>query len=479
MGLWNDSDSPFASAFQEAEVVSCPRCGSDTYSDDILGKLVCRHCGGAFDKDTHALSYSFDIRDAEEAGLPEKKLREYMCKTCGTAMVSRKGTDPSFCPFCGGKEMHERELTRQFRPDQYIPFKITRDDAILRLKEFASGMKAVPKSFMTEATLSKVMGIYVPFWLIDTDNHLKIRAGATRINGENARKRFDIDVEHDYKLTGIPFDGGKGINDTLMEALEPYDYSDLKPYDDLCLKGYIAERFDEKPLDMTGRIIKRLYMYSNQAPSYLCKDYKDIDIKMNDSAVNNMRQRYVLLPMYYLCYEYEGVRYSFAVNGQTGEAEGDMPVSTESLKRKQLPVKVMLVLPAVLLVAWLVYILFFHTAAVTGVMDAIADYGFFIILFIAAIILGVGNRHYVGDAEYNAMVRENRKAIAGGILDTLESIPDAADKLLADAAVAQERIMDQVPDVGTYISSEDGIEPHIDEKPLTANRISDSKRDAR
>lgn len=477
MGLWNETESPFGMGNSTADIVKCPRCGSNTYYDDILGKLVCRHCGGAFDKETKSLSYSFDIRDSEDAGLPEKDLREFMCRMCGTTFVSRKGTKPACCPFCSSDDLQEQDLRRQFRPDQYIPFKVSREEAVLKLREFADGKKYVPKSYATDATMSRVTGLYVPFWLIDTDDHLDIKAGATRVNGENAGKRFDINVEYDYKLTGIPFDGGKGVNDTLMEAIEPYDYRDLKPYDDICLKGYIAERFDEKPLDMTERIIKRLYAYSNQAPAYICRDYTDIDIKNNNSSVRDMRQRYVLLPVWFLNYEYEGVRYSFAVNGQTGEVDGDMPVSSTRTKRKQLSVKLLLLLPFISLVIWALLMLLFRNDEVSMFFDFIHRYGFFIILFFLAIPFMGSKYDITGErAQYR---KDFNRGVAEHLTEGIEKIPGAVDNLIANADTAYERLMDEAPDIGTYFEKTDGIEPHIEELQITAKRYEDIKRDAR
>ena len=477
MGLWNETESPFRSAYDTVDIVKCPRCGSDTYYDDYLDKLVCRQCGGVFDKETKAFAYSFDARDREDAGLPEKDLREFMCRMCGTTFVTRKGTKPAGCSFCGSDDLQEQELRRQFRPDQYIPFKVSREEAVLKLREFAAGKKYVPKSYATEATMSKVTGLYVPFWLIDTDDHLDIKAGATRVNGENAGKRFDINVEYDYKLTGIPFDGGKGINDTLMEAIEPYDYALLKPFDDICLKGYIAERFNETPPDMTQRIIKRLYTYSNQVPAYICRDYTELDIKSNNSTVGDIRQRYVLLPVWFLNYEYEGVRYSFAVNGQTGKVDGDMPVSSERIKRRQLPIKLMLILPFAALVVWAFFMLIFHNDEVSLLFDLIHRYGFFMILFFLGIPLMINNYDITG--ERTQEMKEFKRGVAEHLSEGIENLPGTVDDLIANVDTACERIMDEAPDIGAYIDTTDSSRLHIEELPLTATKYEDHKRNAR
>lgn len=478
MAIWENTNKNVNWSPGHSEITKCPRCGNNVYTDEILDRHICRRCGGVFDKDTLELCYSFDRRDEEAAGYEEQNKVEYICRSCGSSVVTDKGTTTGICAFCGSTDITRNELTRQFRPDAYIPFKVTREEAIEKLKKFSEGKAFVPVSYNTKATMSKVTGVYVPFWLINSDTHLKAKAQGTKIFGEGAGDRFDLDVDYNYQVKGIPFDGSKGVNDILMEAIEPYDYREVRDFDDNALKGYFAERFDEGPLDMTERIMSRLYLYSGQCAENIIKGYDNVVIKENNSTADKLSSKYVLLPMWFLNYEYEGVRYRFAVNGQTGECDGDMPVSSARSTIRKLPLRLLFMLPAVAIFAWLlIEIIFFRDAFFNGI-ELILKGGFFIIWMILCIVFGVFGRRGSFFRSVD-MAQDIREGIKEKVTEGFYNLPDKADRMLSNADNELKRTMDEVPDVMTYFEEIPGEEPKIRESAPTANKYARPRTDDR
>ena len=478
MAIWENTNETVNWSPGHSDIIKCPRCGNNVYTDDILDKHICRHCGGVYDKDTMELCYEFERRDEEAPGYEESNKVEYVCRACGSSVVTDMRTTSEFCAFCGSKDITKIALTRQFRPDAYIPFKVTREEAVEKLKNFADGKAFVPRGYNTKATMSKVTGVYVPFWLVNSDTHLKVKALGTKKFGEGAGDRFDLDVKYNYQVKGIPFDGSKGVNDVLMEAIEPYDYRELQTFDDNALKGYFAERFDEGPLDMTERIMSRLYLYSGQCAQNVLKSYDKVEIKENTSTADNLSSRYVLLPMWFLNYEYEGMRYRFAVNGQTGECDGDMPVSTARSTLRKLPLRILFLLPAIAAVASLIIaVVFFRDAFVNGI-ESILKGGFFIVLmFIGIVFCGWGrNRHFYNSFEVEADIRAGiREKVTEGFFN----LPDTADRMLSHADTELKRTMDEVPEVMTYFEEIPGEEVKIKESEPTAKTYSRSRANDR
>lgn len=92
----------------------------------------------------------------------------------------------------------------------------------------------MPKLFKSENHIDEIKGVYVPFWLFDTDADAEARYHATRT-------RFWSDKDYDYTETShysvlrsgsmsfdhIPVDGSKKMPDDLMESLEPFDFPKL------------------------------------------------------------------------------------------------------------------------------------------------------------------------------------------------------------------------------------------------------------
>ena len=61
------------------------------------------------------------------------------------------------------------QLSGALKPDYVIPFKLDKKAAKERLKKHLTGKRLLPKAFKSENHISEVKGIYVPFWLYDTD----------------------------------------------------------------------------------------------------------------------------------------------------------------------------------------------------------------------------------------------------------------------------------------------------------------------
>lgn len=53
-------------------------------------------------------------------------------------------------------------------------------------------------------------------------------------------------------------DGSKAIDDTMMEAIEPYEYQDLTEFNMSYLSGYMADKYDQEPDELTGRVYERM-----------------------------------------------------------------------------------------------------------------------------------------------------------------------------------------------------------------------------
>ena len=128
-------------------------------------------------------------QDGESEGL-----RTYVCKSCGGEIVGDANTAATACPFCGSPVVMTGQLSGALKPDYVIPFKLDKKAAKERLKKHLTGKRLLPKAFKSENHISEVKGIYVPFWLYDTDADADIRYRATKT-------RFWSDSDYDYTET--------------------------------------------------------------------------------------------------------------------------------------------------------------------------------------------------------------------------------------------------------------------------------------
>jgi hypothetical protein len=110
------------------------------------------------------------------------------------------------------------------------------------------------------------------------------------------------------------------------DALEPWDLSELEPYQPEYLAGFRAEAYGVALDD--GYHEARAYM-----DRIIVRDVKfDIGgdrqrVHDIDTRVSEVTFKHVLLPVWLAAYKYRGKSYRFVVNGRTGAVQGERPWS--------------------------------------------------------------------------------------------------------------------------------------------------------
>jgi hypothetical protein len=124
----------------------------------------------------------------------------------------------------------------------------------------------------------------------------------------------------------IPVDGSGRLDDALMDSLEPFDITDIKPFNMSYLSGFLAERFDRDSEEVRRRAEERM---TNSVMSIVDANagvgYSGVASAGNDLTASPITARYVLLPVYTFSVGYKGTKYTFAMNGQTGKVVGEVP----------------------------------------------------------------------------------------------------------------------------------------------------------
>ena len=239
----------------------CPCGGGCLEIDSSLQKMKCPFCDTEFDVGTLS-EYAQTVEEeqpedmswSDEAGSEwqdgeSEGLRTYVCKSCGGEIVGDANTAATACPFCGSPVVMTGQLSGALKPDYVIPFKLDKKAAKERLKKHLTGKRLLPKAFKSENHISEVKGIYVPFWLYDTDADADIRYRATKT-------RFWSDSDYDYTETSyyavhrsgslgfdhVPVDGSASMENDLMESIEPFDFKEAVDFQTAYLAGYFADK---------------------------------------------------------------------------------------------------------------------------------------------------------------------------------------------------------------------------------------------
>ena len=124
----------------------------------------------------------------------------------------------------------------------------------------------------------------------------------------------------------VPVDGSTKMDDTLMESIEPFNIGDAVDFQTAYLSGYLADKYDVDAEASIGRANERIKQSTEDAFTATVQGYTSV-VPVN-STINllNGRARYALYPVWILNTQWNGQKFTFGINGQTGKIAGDLPM---------------------------------------------------------------------------------------------------------------------------------------------------------
>lgn len=345
---------------QALQEYKCPCCGGAITFDSTLQKMKCPYCDTEFDMET-LRSYDDGLKPAQddmswetEAGGQWQEgeaegLRSYICNSCGGEIVCDENTAATSCPFCGNPVVMMGQFTGALRPDIVIPFKLDKAAAKAGLQKHLTGKRLLPKIFKDQNHIDEIKGVYVPFWLFDTDVNAQVCYRATSV-------RVWSDKDYDYTETShfllrrggtigfehVPVDGSSKMADDLMESIEPYDFSDVVDFQTAYLAGYLADRYDVSAEQSVERANERVKKSTEDAFAATVEGYTTVTTENSHLQLRGGKAQYALYPVWLLTTSWNGDKYTFAMNGQTGKFVGDLPVDKSAARKWTLGLTVIL-----------------------------------------------------------------------------------------------------------------------------------------
>ena len=169
----------------------CPCCDGAIQFDSATQKMKCPYCDTEFEVDT-LKDYDEELKDEKPSEMEwatpggswaegeTAGLHTYSCKSCGGEIVGDDTMAASACPFCGNPIVLTGQFAGTLRPDLIIPFKLDKKAAKAKLQEHLKGKTLLPRVFRSQNHIDEIKGVYVPFWLFDSDADAQLRFTATR-----------------------------------------------------------------------------------------------------------------------------------------------------------------------------------------------------------------------------------------------------------------------------------------------------------
>ena len=335
----------------------CPACTGPLHFVGESGMLECDYCLSKFAVEEIDKEYAAKNANAEKNfkkeqqntqeeqsrwdmsgtgsqwGAEGEKMRAYICPSCAAEIICDETTAATSCPYCGNPTVVPGHFGGDLKPDYIIPFRLSHEDAKAALHNYYKGKKLLPKEFTANNKISEIKGVYVPFWLFDCvadadivfegTTAATVRQGNYRVT---TTSHYDIFRSGRVPFNNIPVDASKKMPNAHMDAIEPFDFSQLKPFSVSYLPGYYAERYGETAAECIDRAETRAEKTATDVLRNDVVGFAGCIVKSKNIRLERGKASYALLPVYMLTTKYKGENYLFAMNGQSGRFIGNLPV---------------------------------------------------------------------------------------------------------------------------------------------------------
>ena len=297
--------------------VLCRNCAGRLIFNPASQKLECATCGSSFRPE--------DVED-KNADLQSKyyDTRVYTCSHCGAQVVTSDTESSTFCVYCGNPAIVFDRVSKEYRPDGLVPFQITKEQAIKYIRLRFLKNPIVPKEIKEKCVPENLRGIYIPYWIVNADY-----TEADYIRGEVKRgKSREIKYYSragNVKFRNIPIDGSNILNDDISRKLEPFYLEDAREFDEDYLNGFYSNTSDLDYFDLRASTAYRCHKLFEDE---VVKSVKAQNVKVLDSVYWADIQDdpvYMMMPVWFFTFKFEGKPYTVLVNGQTGKVVGTMP----------------------------------------------------------------------------------------------------------------------------------------------------------
>ncbi len=297
-------------------IYKCKSCGGNVVYDPERKRMHCLYCDGV------------DTQE-QEAGKGMET-----CSNCGAPVKAGNYRSAVKCEYCGHYTIFEERVEGKYRPGRILPFRLGKKAATARMEEECKRRIFSPESFLSESTLEKMEGSYIPFWLYDMTADCSYSGTGTRIrvwtSGDTEYTEtsyYQVNREMEVEYEKLPVDASIEMDDGIMDLMEPYQYKELTGFSPEYMSGFLAEVYNHSAQELAPRAeekaresAKAMLRQTLEGYSALVPSHENISLQRGEAC-------YALLPVWWYRYQYKGKDYDFFVNGQTGKVVGHSPIS--------------------------------------------------------------------------------------------------------------------------------------------------------
>jgi DNA-directed RNA polymerase subunit RPC12/RpoP len=343
----------------------CPKCGAtDIQLRPSVGMLVCLFCRHEWAEarldeviakgDLSTLRGTTVGSGASDIAADTDALVTMKCDGCGAEVVVNTAEQMGArCHWCRHVLTVNEQVPNGAVPDAVLPFSITHAEAVAKIKEFAGKRRMfADRTFVREFTPENVVGVYMPYMVIDSNASAdvvgfgEVETGRyTRGTGDNKVTVYDADVYEVHRHVDFTADDltleasaeraamNSAINtNNVINTILPFDTENAVKWNASYLTGFTSEKRNQDVAHMVPELEDQLLSIARSRIEASIGGYdRGVRWERERIEVHGTRWVAMYLPVWlYSYYHPEGGRpmvHYIAVNGRTGEVMGSVPVS--------------------------------------------------------------------------------------------------------------------------------------------------------
>lgn len=331
----------------------CAACGADLLYEPKDGCLSCPYCGhqvaipaSAEQVEERSFEQYLQIRPEQLQELAANAL-EVQCQSCGATVTFLPPEVARQCDFCGVQIVAQAKSADPIlAPEGVLPFRVVQPQAASALRSWIQSRWFAPSALKHFAQPDSIKGVYLPFWTYDTNTtsyytgergdyyYVTENYFETDSQGKQVARTRQVRHTRWQPATGmvtrwfddvlVPATVSLAIN--RLQALEPWDLAELRPYDPGFLSGFKAQRY-QVDLAQGFERVKQVSAGVIQADVRSSIGGNEQKIQNISTDYSGITFKHLLLPVYCGAYRFNQKIFQIVINGRTGEIQGDRPYS--------------------------------------------------------------------------------------------------------------------------------------------------------
>lgn len=280
--------------------IFCKNCGAPAEYDIPTKTYCCAYCGE-----------TSGLREVKEGFENWRRLRKQnhevlrteeelcTCTGCGARVLFPAGEASETCTFCSGKLVRQEFEEQEQFPEMIIPFSLTKKAATKCLQDWVEANKDTPEAAKLKPKIRRLGGWYLPYQLVRGPVDVQVRRIATV-------RPYTCDGF----LEGTAVSTSEQLNNLVMNGAEPFDWSELVPFEHGYIAGHKVKLNDLSEADTEARVMAETE--ADYLPSVeKVMQTRGLELNMESGDLMNLP---VLLPFYLV----QADNLLAVVNGQTG-----------------------------------------------------------------------------------------------------------------------------------------------------------------